>query len=161
MDTLGISPESNGSQVDEYELIAQIKSGANWFYWVAGLSLVNSAISLFNGNWSFFAGLGVTQVIDGVISVADNSTGVMIVKVVAFLIEVFIAGIFIGCGVFANKFHQWAFIVGIILYILDGLLVLLLGALLPAGFHVFVLFFVVRGFLAARKLSAAMQPTSV
>ena len=39
------------------ETLAQLKSGANWFYWIAGLSLINSAIFVFGGNVNFIAGL--------------------------------------------------------------------------------------------------------
>src|SRR5687768_15737378 len=40
------------------------RSGANWFYWVAGLSLVNSAIQHGGGDTYFVVGLGMTLVVD-------------------------------------------------------------------------------------------------
>jgi fatty acid desaturase len=41
-----------------------IRSGANWFIWIAGLSLVNSALFAIGSNWAFFLGLGATQFVD-------------------------------------------------------------------------------------------------
>ena len=42
----------------------QFKSGADWFFWIAGLSIINSIILLAGGQWSFIVGLGITQIID-------------------------------------------------------------------------------------------------
>ncbi|MCP4560303.1 MAG: hypothetical protein GY837_07230, partial [Bosea sp.] len=36
------------------------RSGANWFYWIAGLSIANSLVILFQGEWGFVVGLGIT-----------------------------------------------------------------------------------------------------
>src|SRR5437016_14082822 len=38
----------------------QLKSGGSWFYWIAGLSLINSAIALSGSGMRFILGLGVT-----------------------------------------------------------------------------------------------------
>ena len=52
-----------------------VSGGASWFYWIAGLSLVNSAIVLFGGQWNFIVGLGVTQIIDAIASVVAQELG--------------------------------------------------------------------------------------
>ncbi|MGI8656220.1 MAG: hypothetical protein ACR2LC_13505 [Pyrinomonadaceae bacterium] len=44
----------------------QALSGANWFFWIAALSMINSVVLLMNGQWNFLAGLGITQLIDGI-----------------------------------------------------------------------------------------------
>jgi len=54
------NPSENSVQEDNSELQNQAKSGANWFYWIAGASLVNTIIFLFNGRVSFIIGLGIT-----------------------------------------------------------------------------------------------------
>src|SRR5216117_2936789 len=41
--------------------MAQLKSGASWFYWIAGLSLINSIVAFTGGQWAFLFGLGITQ----------------------------------------------------------------------------------------------------
>jgi hypothetical protein len=43
------------------ELEGRMLGGANWFFWIAALSLVNSIISLYGGGWGFSIGLGFTQ----------------------------------------------------------------------------------------------------
>ena len=154
MSVLNINPEPEQEKIkaDETDLTNQAKSGANWFYWIAGLSLVNSLIFVFGGNWSFFAGLGITQLIDAIVDhLAGN--GFSVIKIISFAIDLVIAAAFALCGIWSNKLQTWAFIVGMILYLLDGLLLLVLGAFLPAAFHVFALFMIFRGFTAARQLN--------
>jgi len=41
-----------------------LKSGANWFYWVAGLSLINTIMIFAGAKWGFAIGLAITQIID-------------------------------------------------------------------------------------------------
>lgn len=167
MSTLNLSSDENeerANQNKEYEIAyqtaAQAKSGANWFYWIAGLSLINSIIFLSGGNWSFFAGLGFTQVIDAIVSEINKSAGSSVIGIIAFVIDVIIAGIFFVCGLWANKLQTWAFIVGMVLYFLDAILILILGAYLAAAFHAFALFMMFRGFSAARQINASQNPAA-
>src|ERR1044071_6443875 len=39
----------------------QLKGGGSWFYWIAGLSLVNSVLALSGSETRFILGLGITQ----------------------------------------------------------------------------------------------------
>jgi len=129
---------------------AQLKSGASWFYWIAGLSLINS-ISAFSGStWRFIIGLGITQIID-VFGTRLETGG----KLVSLALDLCVAGLFILFGVFAHKAHTWAFLVGMVLFALDGLIFLLAQDWLGVGFHALVLYWLFRGFRAARQLSAA------
>lgn len=145
---------TNTTNEPDPQLLAQIKSGSNWFYWIAGLSLINSAIFAFGGNVSFILGLAVTQVVDGIVEMAISSGVPSAVKAVAVVIDLIIAAMFALFGYYANKGMALAFIVGIVIYVLDGLVYLAVGDMLAAGFHAFALFFIIRGFLASRKLAA-------
>ncbi|MEP6901392.1 MAG: hypothetical protein ABJA66_06550 [Actinomycetota bacterium] len=157
MGILNLSPEPDREKIlaDNYELAAQTKRGASWFYWIAGLSLINSLIFLFGGNWSFFAGLGITQVIDEIVDQISRSGDFSVIKIIAFIIDLMIAAVFLLCGLWANKFKTWAFIVGMVLYFLDGVFLLVIGAYLPAAFHAFALFMIFRGLSAARQINAS------
>ena len=156
MGTLNLSPEPEQEKIiaDNYELINQVKSGANWFYWIAGLSLVNSLIFFFGGNWSFFAGLGITQILDAIVDQVSGHGEFSVIKIIVLAVDLIIAAIFVLCGLWAGKLQIWAFIVGMVLYFLDGILLLLLGAYFPAGFHVFALYMIFRGLSAAQQVNA-------
>lgn len=157
---LGLNEEKDRSgsvdqaHVDHDALVATMKSGANWFYWIAGLSLVNTLVYIGGGDWSFLAGLGITQLADGFIDVAIENGAPSMLKAVAVAFDFFILGMFAFFGYYAGKRSSVVFLIGITIYVLDGLLLLALGVLASAGFHAFALFFIIRGFLACRQLNA-------
>jgi hypothetical protein len=132
----------------------QFKAGANWFFWIAGLSLVNSVVLLAGSNWGFIIGLGITQFIDAIGLAIAEEVGIA-GKIIAFILDIVAAGIFVLFGVFARKKHSWAFIVGMVLYALDGLLFLLVKDILSIGFHIFALACIFSGLKALNKLEQA------
>ena len=130
---------------------AQLRSGASWFYWIAGLSLINSVAAFAGQPWHLAVGLGITSFIDENVTVTLGSSG----KIVAFILDLLAAGMFILFGVFAYKGHLWAFVVGMVLFALDGLTFFSQLGLIGAAVHVIVLFFLFRGFNACRTLKAS------
>jgi hypothetical protein len=128
--------------------VAQMKAGASWFYWVAGLSLVNSIAAFSGSTWRFILGLGITQVFDA-LAVGIGSGG----KAVVLALDLLAAGVFVFFGVFAHKAQTWAFIVGMVLFGLDGLIFLMAQDWLGVSFHVFVLYCLFRGLSACRELN--------
>ncbi len=157
--TLGLEEEKNNEPADQAHfqhdgLIETMKSGANWFYWIAGLSVVNTIIYISGSDWSFLAGLGLTQLADGFVDVAIDNGAPSMLKAVAIVFDFVVVAIFGFFGYYAGKRSSVVFIVGIVIYVLDGLLLLLLGVWLSAGFHAFALFFIIRGFMACRSLNA-------
>ena len=127
----------------------QLKGGASWFYWIAGLSLVNSIAAFTGGDWRFILGLGITRMIDGFGQSLEGGG-----KMVVLVLDVLAAGLFILFGVLAHKRHTWAFVVGMVLFALDGLIALIVQDWLGLGFHAFVLFCLFRGFQACQVLNA-------
>jgi hypothetical protein len=136
-------------QIEEkLKLENQFKGGVGWFYWIAGLSIINTAIMLFGGKWSFIVGLGVTQVIDAVALNIGPAA-----KPVAAFLDLLVAGVFVLFGVLAGKRYTWAIVVGMALYGLDGLLFILVKDFLGLAFHGYALFCIWNGLRALQKLS--------
>jgi hypothetical protein len=128
-----------------------VQSGANWFIWIAGLSLVNSVLFAIGSNWAFFLGLGATQFVDAFgKEIITGTTG----QVLALAVDLVIAGIFVGLGLVSRSGAMWSFIVGIVLLVLDALLLAWVTDWAAVAFHGLALFFVVRGFQASRRLTA-------
>lgn len=125
--------------------IAQIRSGGSWFYWIAGLSLINSIAAFSGSGWRFIVGLGLTQIID---QAFRGTSGVVL------LLDILAAGLFVLFGYFATKGHLWAFIVGMVLFALDGVIFLIARDWLGVGFHVFVLYCLFRGLTACQQIDA-------
>ncbi len=140
------------------QLVEQFNGGAGWFYFIAALSVINSLLVLFGTEWAFIFGLGVTQVVDGlaraIVGEIGEGSAVWIVRGIAFLFNLGIAGFFVLFGWLAKRGYGAAFLIGIIIYLFDGLLFLLAGDWLGLGFHAFALFLMVRGYTALRKIRA-------
>lgn len=145
--------------------IAEIQSrrgrGISWFYWVAGLSVINSVIVLSGGNWSFIFGLGFTQVIDA-IAVSGTSLTEGRSTIVGFVGTLVVAGALALVGYAAQRGHQAIFVLGISLYALDALIFAVVRDFLALGFHMLALIGMTRGLLAQRellRLEAAREAT--
>lgn len=125
------------------------KNGANWFYWICGLSILNTIIYSFGGKMSFIFGLGATNLTDVFIGeLFDNPAFIQIVVSVA------LSSIYIICGYFANKGFKAAFIVGAVLYILDAIIYIVLGEFLDVAFHAFALYEIYKGIKASKLLNS-------
>jgi len=133
------------------ELMQKYKSGANWFYWIAGLTLVTSLMTVGGADWRFLISLGTTQVIDGIAAAMSEDLGAA-PKIIALVFDMILIGIFIFFGVLANKRLLWAYILGMVVFFLDGMVALLIADWIGVIAHVVVLIFMVPGFLAGRQL---------
>ena len=151
-------PAADDRSVELAKHVKALASGANWFYWIAGLSLVNSAIQFAGGEWSFIVGLGIAQLFDAIaaVAVADGAGGG--VRGVALGLDVAVAGGFVLFGWLAGRRAGWAFVLGMALYAFDGLLFLMVGDWLSIAFHLFALVGLAGGFAALRKLRALESP---
>ncbi len=137
-------------------LEGRFKSGANWFYWIAALSLINSIVAVAGGGISFIVGLGVTQIFDGIaisLTEASRDSGLLIkgLSMGANLVAITIFALF---GYLSNRRLTWAFIVGMVLYAIDGLIMLAFREWLSLGFHLFALWGIFGGFQALKQLLA-------
>jgi uncharacterized membrane protein YvbJ len=54
-----INEEEIPTLEEKIQIERQMKSGAAWFFWIAGLSLINSII--IHSGWSFIIGLGLLK----------------------------------------------------------------------------------------------------
>ncbi|MDT7540639.1 MAG: hypothetical protein QOE33_543 [Acidobacteriota bacterium] len=137
-----------------------LNSGANWFFWIAGLSLINSIVSLSKGSWSFLAGLGITQIFDGLANGLSDELGGG-ATAVALILDLLVAACFVALGMLARRAMLWAFVVGMVIYALDGVLLAFFQVWLSVAFHAFALYSIYRGFNATRKLAALKSETGV
>lgn len=133
----GAAPVSSLNNVVEQKLRAEniVKAGASWFLWVAGLSMVNSVLSLSGTGFRFIFGLGIAQIVDALAHQAGSSGFAL-----DLIINGFVAGIFVVFWNFARQGQNWAFLVGMALYAVDGLILITFKDFLGVAFHGYVLF---------------------
>jgi hypothetical protein len=132
-----------------------LKAAAAWFLWVAGLSMVNSLLHLSGVRFQFIFGLGIAQLVD---ALARRLGGASLL--LDIIINGSLAGVFVVFFYFGRQRKKWAFRSGMILYALDGLLMLLFKEFLGVAFHAFALFSMNGGLVAISKLQELEQPTS-
>jgi hypothetical protein len=134
------------------------RNSARWFWWIAGLSAINSIASLIQAEYSMVLGLGVTQILDGLyagaLSTTTTGTGALILQAIYVVFLALAIGFFYQIGVMARELRLTAYLVGMIVYALDGLIFALFQDWIGVGFHLFVLFMLWGGFGIARAIRA-------
>ncbi len=117
-----------------------VKNGAGWFLAIAGLSIINSVLTMSGANFHFIFGLGITEIVDA-IGRQSGTTG----SALSLVVNLFIAGVFLLFWNFARRGEKWAFLVGMGLYAVDGLILVPFKDFLGVAFHAYALFRIYSG----------------
>ena len=124
-----------------------ILHGANWFFWLAILSVINTLIVYRYQTPNTPIALAITQWLDGTSSGLNPTMSTR-----SMLINLLIAGLLAGFGVLARRGSDLAFVVGIFLYVIDAMLAIGLRDVFGFGVHLLGLFFLFKGLLASRHV---------
>jgi hypothetical protein len=149
------TPVNQAMLEQKVKLQTRMRAGAGWMMAVALFSVVNSALMLTGAQLHFIVGLGVTQIADGVGKVGGAAG-----SVVGFVVTLIAAGIFLLFWKFAREGQKWAFIVGMTLYALDGLIFLGFGLWLDLAFHAFAIFNIYKGLAALNEMNRMDRQTA-
>jgi hypothetical protein len=143
-------------------LTSRMRAGIGWFFWIAALSLINSGAYLFGATFTFVIGLGITQVVDAVITALAQQLGDEsgMLRVIGLIIDICVAGAFALIGYAGRKGVRWPVIVGMVIYALDAILMLVARDILGAAFHAWALFAIWTGLKAMRQLKALDKPAA-
>jgi hypothetical protein len=117
-----------------------VRSGAGWFLAIAGLSILNSVLTMSGTHFHFIFGLGVTEIVDA-IGRQSGTTG----SALGLVVNVFIAGLFLLFWNFARQGEKWAFLAGMALYAVDGMILIPFKDFLGVAFHAYALFRIYHG----------------
>jgi hypothetical protein len=134
----------------------QIKSGANWFYWIGGLSVLNSLIFIFGGGLSFVVGLGITQLVDvlaSIISESAQTDAASLIRTIGLVINIGIALGYVAFGILASRKQRGAIITGMIFYALDAVILFVFGDYISTLFHLLVLPGLYNGLKGCKQLA--------
>ena len=140
------------------DLFARGKNGAAWFYWIAVLSLINTALVLSKSGITFALGLTVTMIAD--LMAARNALqpgGDTTALGMALGFDAVILGLFALCGRLSQRRILPIYALGMLLYLLDGLLCLRIGMRgglrMSLLIHAYALWSMWSGFWAYRQLN--------
>ena len=140
---------------------AGVRSAANWFFWIAVLSVINSAMVYFKSESVMALGLGVTLVLDAIGGMMRADGGGAIAQAIPMALSALCVGVFALLGWQARQLKMWPFYVGIAAYGLDALIFIVSGDWVGMGIHAFVLFMLFGGAMtlkALRRAAAAPMP---
>lgn len=154
----GVETSPLAQEVTRLQTKRAANEGANWFFWIAGLSLANSILGALGGGFTFVVGLGATQLIDALALILMEQLGPStILRVAAFGLDVLAAGIFVVFGLLARR-HKVGYIIGMVVYALDMLIFVWARDVLSILFHLYALYGLFRGL---QSLKRAQQPPAV
>jgi FAIM1 (Fas apoptotic inhibitory molecule) protein len=136
------------------ELEQRVRNGGRWFYWIAGLSAVNFVFFFMGSSTGFALGTTIDWILQGIIEeLADPS--------MSWIGHVAVIALFVFLGTRATAGAQWAFIVGGLVYAVDGLILLLVGDWIGIVVHGIALFAIVSAIVSLRKLRAIPPATTL
>ena len=124
-----------------------VMHGADWFFWIAILSVINSFIVYYYQTPNTPLALGITQWIDGSASGINSS-----MTAGSLVTNILIALVVAGFGLMARRGSDLAFVVGIFLYVIDAFLMAGMKDLFGFSIHLVALFFLAKGLLASRHI---------
>jgi hypothetical protein len=152
----GTTSPAPSTAVLEQKLRAEqiVKNGAGWFLAIAGLSIINSVFTMSGTNFHFIFGLGITEIVDA-IGRQSGTTG----SALSLVVNLFIAGVFLLFWNFARRGEKWAFLVGMGLYAVDGLILVPFKDFLGVAFHAYALFRIYNGMKGVPVLEALRRRT--
>lgn len=136
--------------VERYKAEQMLKSAAGWFWWIGGLSVVNSVIAGTGKEFTFTFGLGISQLGDALI--AQKSP---ILYLIGFFMSYGFAFLFFFLAWLARH-TPVALPIGMVVYALDALVFLVAQDWFGLGFHVFALFLIQTGYVAYKRAVALL-----
>ncbi len=140
------------------EIIEHAKKARGWFAAIAALSFVNSLLIMFGAEMTFVIGLGATQVVDAIVAATRQeaaASAATVLSVIGLAINLCIIGVVMVIWWAAGRGSAAAYLVGMVLYALDGLIFLLAQDWIGVGFHVFFLAMLWGGYRFMREWARA------
>ena len=121
-----------------------IQSAARWFWWIAGLSLVNAVMFHSGSDVNFVVGLAMTTIAS--VAFAQNLP-------IAIALAAIMIGFYFLMGFHAQRRALWAFYLGLAVYALDALIYVLFQDWMSVAFHALAAFFIFKGVQRTRELA--------
>ena len=136
------TPDSNLNDrlEKERELQVAARNGANWFFWIAGLAVINSVTSLINVNGMPNYVFVLTGLLGG-----NTAIGIAVIlgigqwgPAVNLIVQSFnfaLAILFAIMGRLARKQQRWVFIVALAFFAVDSVMTMIYGDLIGLAIH--------------------------
>lgn len=130
--------------------------GANWFFWIVGLSLVNAVLISFGSDRVLAIGLNATMIMDYGIKdeISKSAAHAAGLHVVQGVFDLVVLGFYAFCGLMAMRGKSWAFYLGMTAFALDTVLSAIGMDVIGGLIHAWALFTMWQGVKALGQLNA-------
>lgn len=138
----------------------KFRKGIGWFFWIAGLSIVNTISYLSGAKFAFVVGLGATQFVDGLMAgistqLVESAT---LIRAIGVAIDLVIAGLFVLFGYLGRKRNRGMIVAGMVLYVADAILLAVFKDFMSVAFHAIALGAIWGGLKALNQMEALDRP---
>ena len=130
------------------------KNAIDWFYWIAGISLLNTLLLMTKSSIYLLFGLGISNLIVATGMAFSQTSNSWVPQLISFILASLFSGFFILVGRKGMESRRWV-IVGLIIYALDLIPLILLDDVLSVGFHLFALLAIITQYYSAISLIKA------
>lgn len=149
----GRTPFTVSTTGEEVEYEEQRNKGASWFYWIVGLTIINTIIMQSGMDWSFSLGATVTLFANVIAQTVDTSSA----RMLALLFDVLVIAFYAMCGVMGSRGATWAFVLGLIAFTIDSLFALIGFQIIGILIHGYALFCIFNGMMACMNLNRVLR----
>lgn len=160
------SPGDVATRTPIESLMAARGKGASWFFWIVGLSVINTLIATFGSDSGFSLGAAATLLSDGLANESIKQGGSGASRMFALFFDGIVFAFYAMCGVQAMRGATWAFVLGLVVFVLDTLVLLAVQEWLGVALHIWAIISIWSGLSANNKLkklqlaqAAAAAPT--
>ena len=145
----------SGQDLVRHQLLQRRGQGGAWFFWIGSASILNTILYAIGTQWGLAVGLGITYLIDGL---AKGPIETAPTPIYAIVIDVIIASGFLLLGRAARNGSLGWYAIGIVVYLVDGLLFVLAADVLGIAVHAIAIYGLISGWRAARSLKKVEAP---
>jgi hypothetical protein len=125
---------------------ASVAAGAQWFFWIVGLTGMDSVLTGLGSHVHRFTGLGITALVSRLAAHSGSDAALHLI------VNGWMAIGFLFLGYCALEGRKWAFALGMAVYTADAAMLAAAGDYLSVAFHAIILAAIFRGFAALRRL---------
>lgn len=136
-------------QVGPQQLRQAMSNVGRLFFWIAGLSVLNTVLYLSHTNVMMLGGLGITLVVDVYGKILHQQS-------LAFTVDLMMGCIFVAFGLAAGRGSRTVFVVGMAVYALDALVLLYFNDIFNVAWHAYFLVNLNKSLQYSDRLRAAL-----
>ncbi len=134
-------PDALTQEAEKFSYLKEVRQGGSWFFWIAGLSVINAIAAWMASGWGFCLGLSTCYLVGGIGQVFGPNG-----PLIALTLNLAACALYLFFGVASWQGRFTPYAIGMFLYAGDALLPLATQDWISLGIHGVALWFLFKGF---------------